>query len=191
MKKQKLLPVLVSALLLLVIAEMSVSLNVVSAQSSTPSPNPMGQSLHDAFQYAKPFLRAQMEQHAGLNLTSPTPPTVSVISITQNQTYIGNVSLAFTVSQNATYQYCLNGQENITIAGNTTLTNLAVGPQTLIVYAHTAGYTGASEAVNFTIAEQKTTEINAEAASTINWAAVGGFFVASVVLSLIFYRKYH
>jgi len=195
MKKQLIVAFLVFVLFLLAVAKVDVCsattacvTNNFPSVLSVASDNGMGQALHDAFQYAKPYLRAQMEQHRGLNLTAPT---VSVISIAQNQTYIGNVSLDFKVSQNATYQYCLNGQENITISGNTTLTNLAVGPQTLIVYAHTAGCTGASETVNFTIAQQKTTEINVEPSPTVNWAAVGGFFVAVAVLSLIVYFKYH
>lgn len=202
-KKHVLVAFLVFVLLLLELTEVDVCLVTASEKSSTnidvsnsspsflpvASDNGMGQALHDAFQFAKPEIKRRMDAHMKeLNVSAPT---VSIISIVQNQTFSGNVSLCFTVSQKAViYQYCINGQENITIPGNTTLTDLPVGEQSIIVYALIAGYIGASETVNFTIAEQKTTETNVETSSTINFAPVGGLFVAFAVLGLIVYRKY-
>ena len=52
--------------------------------------------------------------------------------------------------------YSLDGQANVTIAENTTLSGLSEGPHSLIVYAKdTAENTGASEIIHFTIKTQQ------------------------------------
>ena len=86
-----------------------------------------------------------------------TPPTISIVS-PENKTYIvNNVSLTFTVNELTSwrppisYNYSLDGQANVTITGNITLTGLSDGSHSLIVYAKdTAGHTGASETIYFT-----------------------------------------
>ena len=48
--------------------------------------------------------------------------------------------------------YCLDGQKNVTITGNTTLTGLPNGYHNVIVYAmDKAGNAGASEIVYFSV----------------------------------------
>jgi hypothetical protein len=82
-----------------------------------------------------------------------TPPNVSVAS-PENKTYnMFDVPLNFTVNdQVSQITYSLDGQENVTIAGNTTLTDLPDGEHNVTVYAQDmAGNVGASEAVTFTI----------------------------------------
>jgi nitrous oxidase accessory protein len=88
-------------------------------------------------------------------LTSPdiTPPTISILSL-ENMSYpIGNLSLTFTASEPTSWiGYSLDGQENITVAGNTVLVGLFVGSHYLTVYANdTAGNTGISETIYFRI----------------------------------------
>jgi len=82
-----------------------------------------------------------------------TPPSISVLS-PENKTYLeDDVSLAFTVSESTSWtSYSLDGQMNVTINGNTTLSGLPDGMHSLIVYAEdAAGNTGASEIVYFSV----------------------------------------
>lgn len=90
---------------------------------------------------------------SGAPRVDTTPPSISDLSI-GNKTYtISNVSLAFTVSEPTLgISYSLDGQENVAIDGNTTLTELSDGSHSLIVYAtDTSGNRGASETVYFSI----------------------------------------
>jgi parallel beta-helix repeat protein len=86
-----------------------------------------------------------------------TPPTISILS-PENKTYpVSDVPLTFTVSESTSWMgYNLDGQANVTITGNTTLSGLSDGSHSLIVYAKdTAGNTGASETIYFTIETKK------------------------------------
>ncbi|MCW4044056.1 MAG: hypothetical protein NWE94_00890 [Candidatus Bathyarchaeota archaeon] len=83
-----------------------------------------------------------------------TAPVVAVVS-PENKTYTsGNVSLAFTVDDPVAWAgYSLDGAENVTITGNITLTELAIGVHRVVVYANdTFGNMAASETVTFTVA---------------------------------------
>jgi len=51
--------------------------------------------------------------------------------------------------------YSLDGQENVTITGNSTITGLTSGLHNITVYAKdTLENTGASETISFTVAEE-------------------------------------
>jgi len=65
----------------------------------------------------------------------------------------GNINLTFTLDFTASWiGYSLDGQANVTITGNTTLTDLAYGPHHIIVYANdTSGNMYSSAKVYFTI----------------------------------------
>jgi len=83
-----------------------------------------------------------------------TPPEIVILS-PQNVTYATNfVSLSFTVDEATSWiGYNLDNQANVTITGNTTLTDLAEGLHTIIVYGNdTSGNMGISDTVYFTIA---------------------------------------
>jgi hypothetical protein len=88
-----------------------------------------------------------------------TPPNTTVLSL-ENKTYdTRDVPLNFTVNEPVTQlAYSLDGQENVTVTGNTTLNNLSPGSHNIVVYAwDTAGLgppqrnIGASETIYFTI----------------------------------------
>jgi len=81
-----------------------------------------------------------------------TSPSVSVLSL-ENKTYdTSDVPLNFTVNESAQISYVLDGQENVTIAGNITLTGLPNGDHNVTVYAtDEAGNVGGSETISFTI----------------------------------------
>jgi H+/Cl- antiporter ClcA len=85
-----------------------------------------------------------------------TLPTVSILSV-ENLTYGSeNVPLNFAIDEaSSMISYSLDNTDNVTIAGNTTLTGLPPGLHSLVVYvADEAGNTGASEAVQFTILQE-------------------------------------
>jgi hypothetical protein len=115
-------------------------------------------------------------------------PTISIASPEKNATYsVNNVSLAFTVNKPVvSMSYSLDGQENETITGSTTLTGLPEGMHNLTVYANdTAGNMGASETIYFTIAQQS------ESFPTTWIAAATVIIVTGVIVTLgvIIYRK--
>jgi len=159
MKKQTLVTVLALTLLFSAIAIIRlVDVGIVYAQRPTED---MGKALHEAFQASEPFLLQQM----GI-----CPPNVTIISIAENQTFTTtNITLTFTVAaavKTTDFAYSLNGQENKTVEGNTTLTGLSIGRQSVVVYATDIyGRSGASETINFTIFQQEEPEFGAVSAS--------------------------
>jgi len=85
------------------------------------------------------------------------PPSILVLS-PQNVTHTSqNVALDFAINKTASWMAnSLDGQGNITISGNITLTNLANGPHNLVICANdTTGNVGKSSTVFFTIAISK------------------------------------
>ena len=85
------------------------------------------------------------------------PPAVAVVS-PENQMYNEtSVFLVFTVNKQVVWlSYSLDGQENVTITGNTTISGLASGAHNITVYAKDAfENTGASETITFSIAEEQ------------------------------------
>jgi hypothetical protein len=88
-----------------------------------------------------------------VNFTVYGPLSISVLS-PQNKTYsTKSLPLNFMVTQPTSWiSYSLDGQENVTISGNTTLTGLPDGPHSVTVYAKdVAGNTGASETISFSV----------------------------------------
>ena len=64
--------------------------------------------------------------------------------------------------------YSLDGQDNVTIAGNTTLSNLPNGSHNLIVYVKDqSGKTGVSETIDFAVIETFPTTLVIASVSTI------------------------
>jgi N-acetylneuraminic acid mutarotase len=85
------------------------------------------------------------------------PPVISVLSPENNSTYASsNVSLVFTVNKPALWLgYSLDGQETVTVTGNTTLTGLINGLHNITIYAKDEfENTGTAETIPFTIAKE-------------------------------------
>jgi N-acetylneuraminic acid mutarotase len=81
------------------------------------------------------------------------PPKISVVS-PENKTYnASSVALTFAVNKPTRWVgYSLNGRDNVTVTGNTTLTGLQNGLHKLTVYANdTLGNMGTSETVYFSV----------------------------------------
>ena len=82
-----------------------------------------------------------------------TTPKVSVLSPENLTYYSTKVPLNLTVSEKSSLMfYSLDGQENVSMAGNATLKNLSFGEHNVTVYAtDMAGHTGAFETIYFKI----------------------------------------
>jgi hypothetical protein len=111
------------------------------------------------------------------------PPKISILSI-ENKTYSADsIQLNFTTSEPVSQIiYSLDGQENVTINGNTTLTGLSEGDHNVTVYAtDEAGKIGASETIYFRIEFLPTTFV---VASLVTVAVIG------IVLLLVYFKKH-
>jgi len=82
-----------------------------------------------------------------------TPPTITIISPQETTYEVSEVSLYFSVNEDTSWiGYSLDGQDNVTITGDTVLSGLSDGSHTIVVFATDyAGNTGASDTVQFTI----------------------------------------
>ena len=95
------------------------------------------------------LLASEFEEQTADNVA----PSITIIS-PKNETYATtSVPLIFTLSEPTSWVgYSLDGAENVTITGNTTLAGLLEGLHYVIVYANgTAGNMGSSDVVYFTI----------------------------------------
>jgi hypothetical protein len=81
-------------------------------------------------------------------------PSVQLTSPKKIAYSIANVTIVFVVDKQVSWLgYSLDGQDNVTISGNTTITDLPNGLHNVTVYANdTFGNMGASETVSFTVA---------------------------------------
>ena len=113
-----------------------------------------------------------------------TPPKISVLSPT-SQTYFGsNVTLVFTVNKPCSwFAYSLDGQANVTISGNCTISNVTYSLHLITVFANsTFGFVGASETASFKVAEPF---------PTVTIVAISGAITVAVVVCglLVYFNK--
>jgi hypothetical protein len=111
-------------------------------------------------------------------------PNVTVLSSESNVYKTSSVPLNFTVNEPySLVSYCLDGQDNVTINGNTTLTELPNGDHNVTVYAADQfGNTGASQIIYFSV------EVP-EPFPTALVATASGASVAVVGIGLLVYFK--
>jgi undecaprenyl-diphosphatase len=96
-----------------------------------------------------------------ISLNLPILPPVSILS-PENTTYtLSEISLTFKVNGPISWVgYSLDGQANTTILGNTTLTNLARGLHSVVIYINdTAGDVASSQTIYFTVGQVSILEI--------------------------------
>jgi hypothetical protein len=116
-----------------------------------------------------------------VNFSVDLPPTISILSL-ENETYnTSNVKLDFSVNEPiSAVSYSLDGKDNVTITGNTTLLELANGLHNVTVYAKdTFGNEGASETIYFNV------DVPEPFPTTFVVVAV----IISVCAALLFYFK--
>jgi hypothetical protein len=118
-----------------------------------------------------------------LALADIIAPNIQVQS-PESKTYnVSSVPLNFTVDEAAShFTYSLDGEENVTIAGNTTLIGVANGDHNLTVYAwDEAGNVGASEIVTFSV--------DAPFPITLIAVASGASIAAVAVGAVVYFKK--
>jgi hypothetical protein len=120
-------------------------------------------------------------------------PKITNLSI-ENQTYnTTNVPINFTVDENISQAaYSLDGQANVTVAGNSTLTGLTLGTHNITVYVwDDSGKVGASQNVNFNVANISSAQIERSEPFPVSTViAVSISFMVGVALTfLFFFRK--
>ena len=114
------------------------------------------------------------------------PPTISILS-PENKTYHEkNVPLTFTITETASWiGYSLDEQLNLSISGNTVLSELSQGSHSVTVYARdTAGNTGTSGTTYFNI-EVPTPSFPYEWSIIVIVVVIG----ASGIIGFFVYRK--
>jgi hypothetical protein len=120
---------------------------------------------------------------SSVSFTIDASPSVSALSLV-NMTYdSSDVPLIFIVSEPVSQMsYSLDGKENVTISGNTTLAGLANGDHTITIYAKDEmGNTGFSEKVYFTVEVPFPT--------TIVVAPLASVVVVGAVLAIYFKKR--
>lgn len=113
------------------------------------------------------------------------PPEISIASPASMNYTRSELALNFTVNKPSSWiGYSLDGKQNVTTAGNTTLTGLSSGVHSITVYANdTYGNMGASENVSFTISKPF---------PTVTVVIVSGaVIVTAVAAGVLFYLKKH
>jgi len=121
-----------------------------------------------------------------------TPPSISSLSV-ENKTYsTSDVPLNITVNEPVSQaSYSLNGQENVTVSGNTTITDLPNGNYSVVVYAtDLAGHVGASETIAFTVSKPDLTIEALLSTTTMDLAIIAA--TASIVLCVglpVYFKK--
>jgi hypothetical protein len=124
---------------------------------------------------------------SSVNFTVDTVPIVSFLSFENTTIDVSDVPLNFTVNQVVSkITYCLDGQENVTISGNTTLAGLPNGKHNITIYAmDETGNIGASKTITFTVASESPSESTLELFPAVPVAAVSGT-LAVVVAAAVF-----
>jgi hypothetical protein len=117
-----------------------------------------------------------------------TPPRLSVLSPLNQRYNDSSVSLIYSANKPVNWTtFSLDGKENVTLSGNTTLTGLTNGFHNITVYAQdTFGNIGASQNISFTVAKPEP-----ESFPIVPVAAVSIVAVALVVAGLLVYHKKH
>lgn len=112
-----------------------------------------------------------------------TPPTITVLSPKQQNYSNSDVSLNFLVNEEFNQlMYSLDGGQNVTISGNTTLAGLSNGSHNVTIYAlDQAGNVGTSEAIAFTVESSFPT--------TIMLVIIAAITIAAALI--IIRKKYH
>jgi hypothetical protein len=124
-------------------------------------------------------------------ITLSNPPKISFISPQVENYTVSDVPLNFTVDNPISQiAYSLDAKENVTVAGNTTLTGLSNGVHNITVYVNdTYGGTGKSETISFTVAVPEPPQSEKETFPTTLATVSTVVLVGAVGVGLIVYFK--
>ena len=124
----------------------------------------------------KPNTSVEINSSSVVNFRLDTVSPLISLSLENKIYYSPDVPLDFTVNEQVSQiTYSLDGQGNVAVAGNTTLTGLSVGVHNVTVYAQdAAGNVGASETITFTVEKPEPFPSSAVAVASTAVAAVIG-----------------
>ena len=145
------------------------------------------QEIKQGFYLTTYYVGYRLNSSSTVNFKINLPPKISLLSL-ENKTYnTSNVNLDFAVDAPvAAMTYSLDGNENVTAAGNTTLTGLSNGYHNITVYATDEdGNTGASKTIIFNV------EVPESFPTTLVIAAVIIVAVAGAGLLVYFKKRKH
>jgi len=117
-------------------------------------------TVHVAFDYAPTRYNdlIHTESKSTVNFSIDTvPPEVAILSLGNKTYYTTDIPLNLIVHDDSQITYSLDRQENMTFAGNTTLTNLSYGERNFTVYAEDVARNVAVSTVSFNIEPFPTT----------------------------------
>jgi outer membrane protein assembly factor BamB len=124
------------------------------------------------------------------NISSVLPSSLDISVLSpKNERYVeSSVPLVFSVSNAVSWiGYSLDGKQNITVTGNTTIANLPNGFQTLTIFANDTYGNVASQTVNFTVEKPQ----NGIVGSTVIIAVTAvPVVVICLIVGLLFYRRH-
>ena len=113
-----------------------------------------------------------------------TPPKITILSI-GNQTYSTiDIPLRFDVNETASrIYYSLDNNANVTVNGNTTLSNLSYGSHSLAIYANDTYGNISSQTVAFTVAKS-------EPFQPMSVVFASALAIVVIAISLILFRRH-
>jgi hypothetical protein len=111
-------------------------------------------------------------------------PVVSVSSPEEKTYNAAEVSLNFVVNEQVSWVgYSLDGQDNVTVVGNMTLTGLQDGAHSLMVYSEDVmGDIGASSMVYFSVSIDGIPEFS-------SFSTLLFFMIATLLISVVYFKK--
>jgi len=130
---------------------------------------------------------------SSIDFTINAPPSIAILS-TENKTYhTADLPLNFTVNEPMKWVgYSLDGKKNITITGNSTITNLTNGFHSITVYANdTSGNMGTSQTMNFSVDVPAVMKSKLYLTQTAITVAAAIAVVVGISVGLQVYRKKH
>jgi hypothetical protein len=124
-------------------------------------------------------------------INDDVPPVITNLSITNGNYSLNNLTLSFTTDKPTSWVgYNLDGAENQTIDGNTTLTGLTNGSHTLTIYFNdTLGNMATSGGINFNVDIPPPTEHSTASLMTMEVGTSASAVVEAILLVVIF-RKH-
>ena len=129
---------------------------------------------------------------SSVDFTINAPPSIAILS-PENETYeVEDLPLNFTVNEPVKWVgYSLDGKENVTVTGNSTITNLTNGFHSITVYANdTSGNMGTSQTTDFSV-DKIGVILPLNSAQTIIIVGVAIAVVVAVGVGLQIHRKKH
>ncbi len=130
---------------------------------------------------------------SSVDFTINAPPQIAILS-PRNETYeVEDLPLNFTVSEPVKWVgYSLDGKENVTVDGNSTINSLTNGFHSITVYANdTSGNMGASQTVDFSVNKPTSRPPLNSAQTVMIFVGVVIAVVVAVGVGLQIYRKKH